>query len=217
MKYLILAVAVILLLIAPASHAADKDKNVILDKVNLEEIIEEKMVYVSVPSLNIRAGAGTQYETRDTVPADYPLRVLTEKDGWYKVALENNNTGWAYKSMVTDAVPSSIKVNELEKELDARSIELEQTKKQLQIQLSLDAKLAAQSEKARMELKEIKNQNESLKRTGHIKSTVVGIAILLLGWLGGFFTGFFKRQAEDKRFLKMMIEANTIKNSLKTK
>jgi uncharacterized protein YgiM (DUF1202 family) len=45
---------------------------------------EEKTVYVNVPSMNIRAEAGTQYDVVKSVPSGYSLKILDEQDNWYK-------------------------------------------------------------------------------------------------------------------------------------
>ncbi|MGA1840163.1 MAG: SH3 domain-containing protein [bacterium] len=193
MKYICLWVFIVSLLISTLALAAGKT------------------VYVSVPSVNVRIGAGTQYKVVKSVPIGYPLRLLVEKDEWYQVELKDKTVGWVYKTMVTTDIPPVVKIEQLESMLRNQADEFERTRTKLQGQTDLNAKLEKKLEETQEELDKLARKNKELEKQDHIKLAGIGIGLLILGWIGGFFTGFFKRQAEDKRFVKMMIEANSLK------
>jgi uncharacterized protein YgiM (DUF1202 family) len=175
---------------------------------------EERMVYVNVPSVNIRAEAGTRYKVIKSVSTGYPLKVLAEQQKWYQVELKDKKVGWVFKSMVTDAVPLAFQIKQLETKLATQANEFEQTRKQLQAQINFNAKLNKELEDKQQELDKLTRQHQQLQQRDRIKIAVMVVGIILLGWAAGFATGFFKRQAEDKRFFKMMIEANSLKKEL---
>lgn len=172
---------------------------------------EERIVYVNVPSVNVRADAGTEYMVIKSVPLGDPLRVLAEKEKWVQVELKDKTVGWVYNTMVTDNIPLSIRINQMESKLKTQAFEFEHAKKQLQDQTNINAQLNRRLKEAQQELDTLKRKNSQLESLDRITLAGIGIVLLLLGWGGGFITGVFKRQAEDKRFIKMMIEANSLK------
>ncbi len=172
---------------------------------------EEKMVYVNVPTVNIRTNAGTQYGVHRVVAVGYPLKVVLIQGSWYRVELKDKSIGWVHKNTVTKDMPDVTKIAQLESKLALQTTELEKTEKQLKQSIELAAKLNKQLEEIRLETKALSAQNQKLEGSERLKVAGIGIGILLLGWGLGFVTGFFKRQAEDKRFVKMMVEANALK------
>lgn len=172
---------------------------------------EEKIVYVNVPTVNIRTNAGTQHAVHKVVAVGYPLKVLLKQGSWYKVELKDNSLGWVHKNTVTEDMPDVTKIAQLESKLATKTTELEQTKRQLGQNLGLTSKLNKQLKKARLEVEELSLENKKMEKLKRIKSAGIIIGVLLLGWGLGFVTGFFKRQSEDKRFIKLMAEANALK------
>ena len=147
----------------------------------------EKTVYVSVPSVNVRIGAGTQYKVVKSVPIGYPLRILIEQDDWYQVELKDNTVGWVYKTMVTTEIPPVVKIEQLESMLKIQASEFESTRMQLQSQTDLNADLEKKLEETQQELDKLVRKNKDLERQDHIKLAGIGIGILFLGWIAGFF------------------------------
>lgn len=174
---------------------------------------EERIVYVNVPSVNVRADAGTEYMVIKSVPLGDPLKVLAEREKWVKVALQDKTVGWVYNTMVTDNIPLPIRINQLESRLKTQAAEFELTKEQLQDQTDKNAQLNSRLKDAQQELDTLKRKNHQLESLDRITLAGIGIVLLLLGWGGGFIAGVFKRQAEDKRFVKMMIEAKSLKKA----
>jgi len=102
---------------------------------------EEKIVYVNVPSVNVRADAGTEYMVIKSVPIGDPLRVLAEKEKWVQVELKDKTVGWVYNTMVTDNIPLPIRINQLESRLKTQVVEFDHTKKRRQDQTDINAQL----------------------------------------------------------------------------
>ncbi len=171
----------------------------------------ENMVYVNVPTVNIRVNAGTQYGVHRVVKVGYPLLVREKQGSWYKVELKDKSIGWVHKNTVTNDMPDVTKIVQLESKLETQATELTQHKRQLKQYTDMNSKLNEQLQTTLQEVDKLSRQNKKLKNLERVKSAGIIIVVLLLGWGLGFFTGFFKRQAEDKRFIKMMIEADSLK------
>ncbi len=60
--------------------------------------------YVSVTgdNVNVRTGAGTDYEVSMELFEGYPLRVLETQGEWLKIVDFENDSGWIHQSLVTD-------------------------------------------------------------------------------------------------------------------
>lgn len=60
--------------------------------------------YVSVKgdNVNVRTGAGTNYEVSMELFKGYPLKVVTTQGDWLKIVDYENDSGWIHKSLVTD-------------------------------------------------------------------------------------------------------------------
>lgn len=60
--------------------------------------------YVSVKgdNVNVRTGAGTNYEISMELFDGYPLKVVSTEGEWLKVVDFENDQGWIHQSLVTD-------------------------------------------------------------------------------------------------------------------
>ena len=60
--------------------------------------------YVSVKgdNVNVRTGAGTNYEVSMELFQGYPLKVLSTQGEWLKIVDFENDQGWIHQSLVTD-------------------------------------------------------------------------------------------------------------------
>ncbi len=60
--------------------------------------------YVSVQgdNVNVRTGAGTNYEVSMELFNGYPLKVLATEGEWLKIVDFENDTGWIHQSLVTE-------------------------------------------------------------------------------------------------------------------
>ena len=58
--------------------------------------VDASTTYVkATANLNVRSGASTKYKTIDKIKKGNVVKVLSSKNGWYKVQLSNNKTGWS--------------------------------------------------------------------------------------------------------------------------
>jgi len=60
-------------------------------------------VSVSKDGVNLRSGPDTKYSVVYELPEGYPLKVLSRKGEWYKVSDFENDEGWIYKPLVSNA------------------------------------------------------------------------------------------------------------------
>ena len=60
--------------------------------------------YVSVKgdNVNVRTGAGTNYEVSMELFKGYPLKVISTQGEWLKIVDFENDSGWIHQSLVTD-------------------------------------------------------------------------------------------------------------------
>lgn len=60
--------------------------------------------YVSVKgdNVNVRTGAGTNYEVSMELFKGYPLKVVSTQGEWLKIVDFENDSGWIHQSLVTD-------------------------------------------------------------------------------------------------------------------
>lgn len=66
--------------------------------------------------LTFREGPGTNYPVISALKSDTPLTVITEKNGYLKVALSSGEQGWVDKSYIVTDPPKSIIIDRLKKE-----------------------------------------------------------------------------------------------------
>ena len=60
--------------------------------------------YVSVKgdNVNVRTGAGTNYEVSMELFQGYPLKVISTQGEWLKIVDFENDSGWIHQSLVAD-------------------------------------------------------------------------------------------------------------------
>ena len=60
--------------------------------------------YVSVTgdNVNVRTGAGTDYQVSMELFEGYPLKVIDTQGEWLKIVDFENDSGWIHKSLVTE-------------------------------------------------------------------------------------------------------------------
>jgi SH3-like domain-containing protein len=59
-------------------------------------------VSVSGDNVNVRTGAGTNYEVSMELFEGYPLKVIETQGEWLKIVDFENDSGWIHQSLVTD-------------------------------------------------------------------------------------------------------------------
>jgi len=60
--------------------------------------------YVSVKgdNVNVRTGAGTNYEVSMELFKGYPLKVISTQGEWFKIVDFENDSGWIHKSLIVE-------------------------------------------------------------------------------------------------------------------
>jgi len=59
-------------------------------------------VSVSGDNVNVRTGAGTNYEVSMELFEGYPLKVIDTQGEWLKIVDFENDSGWIHQSLVTE-------------------------------------------------------------------------------------------------------------------
>jgi len=59
-------------------------------------------VSVKGDNVNVRTGAGTNYEVSMELFEGHPLKVVSTQGDWYRVVDFENDSGWIHRSLVTD-------------------------------------------------------------------------------------------------------------------
>lgn len=76
--------------------------------------VDAATTYVMVTGrVNVRTGASTKYKSIDKLKKGEVVKVLSSKNGWYKVQLSSSKTGWSSKKYLTTTnatVKSSVNV-----------------------------------------------------------------------------------------------------------
>ncbi len=89
--------------------------------------------------LTFRQGPGNSYTVIKTLKSNTPVKILEEQNGFYKVELTSQETGWVNKKYIIFTSPKTMKINELKKEnenLSDKIVTLESNIKKLQERIS---------------------------------------------------------------------------------
>ncbi|WP_176761385.1 SH3 domain-containing protein [Desulforhopalus singaporensis] len=69
------------------------------------------MVTVIGDNVNLRKGPGTDYPILWEYGSDFPLKVISHKDGWLQVKDFENDMGWIHKSLLKKKPVVIVKAN----------------------------------------------------------------------------------------------------------
>lgn len=130
--------------------------------------------------LTFRQGPGNSYTVIKTLPSNTPVSVLEEKDGFFKVALQSNETGWVDKKFIIFEQPKSILIEQLKQEnnrLKTKISQLESSTRTLKDTIKpLEASLkTALSEKTRVTHSLSDNRekyNTLIEKSGNIQKLI---------------------------------------------
>ena len=170
---------------------------------------QNQVIYVNAPTVNLRSGPGEHYSVIQVVRKGSPLEIINIQDIWYQVKSSGGVAGWIAKSAVTTEKPQGALIEELKTQLSARETEFSQIKNQLDSYIKINTQLKKQVDSDRRVMDSLHIQLRQAEKGTSVKLAVIGTIILLLGSLFGFLIGYFRRQAEDKRFIKMMVETES--------
>ncbi len=166
-------------------------------------------VYVSVNSSRVRSGPGTSFESLKVIPNGYKLRIISEEELWYKVLMiEEGQEGWILKRNVTYETPQTKRINKLKDQLQKETL-----KKEALIKKISDDGKKVTHQKTRIKSLEnsilhLRAENKALEKSQFIVLLGGAISLLLLGWGLGFITGTYRRKANERKYLEMMLDAH---------
>ena len=66
--------------------------------------------------LNFRQGPDTASDVIKTLKSDTPVIILEEKNEFYKIELQSNETGWVEKNYIIFEMPKTLIIDQLKKE-----------------------------------------------------------------------------------------------------
>ena len=65
---------------------------------------------MATENINVRSGASTKHKTIDKLKKGKTVKVLSSKNGWYKIQLSSKKTGWSNKNYLTTTT-ATVKTN----------------------------------------------------------------------------------------------------------
>jgi len=129
-------------------------------------VVQAETHYVrDIVQITLRTGPATDHKIIDMITSGERLEVLQEGDGWSRVRTEKGREGWVLTRLLTTEVPNSLKLVQLQEQLDALQTEGQAPLEQLE---SLQAKnLALENDLAalRFELDASRQAYQKLKKT----------------------------------------------------
>jgi uncharacterized protein YgiM (DUF1202 family) len=162
-----------------------------------------KAVYVKEAAVNLRKERSTLSNVITILGRDEKIEVIEENLNWYKVN-SDRGIGWIAKSLVSDTPPiaeelkyEKEKTQVLTEKIARLQGEADETKKQ-------EKKADQRVENLIKENRRLLAENKHLSSTKEIIRVILGIVVLVIGWLFGFLTGFYKKQSDNRRLESMM-------------
>lgn len=165
-------------------------------------------VYVNVNSSRLRSGPGTQNESLKVVSNGYKMKILSETELWYEVGLTDNEKGWILKRNVTYETPQTKKINKLQKSLEQEIAKKQKLAVELKKQITSMSYQAKSIDSFKRAIIQLKAHAAALEETQLLIVMVGGVLLLLLGWILGFITGGYRKKANEREYLEMMLEAH---------
>lgn len=165
-----------------------------------------KTVYIKKLAVHLRSEQSTMSNVVTILRKDEGVEIINENKNWYEVSTAKGAVGWIAKRLVTDELPIAQELR-IEKE---KNKTLAGKVTQLKSNLTdIDQYKKAASERIRglvEENRQLSTDTDSLRSTKDIIHALIGVGIFVIGWLFGFITGFFKKQADSKRLESMMAD-----------
>ncbi len=128
------------------------------------------------------------------------LTLLREEEGWAEVALQDGRRGWILKRYLSDR-PSALAT--------AQHLEAENQKLRDQVKGlgSSQHETTQENDRLKRELEETRNKLQELQRTsddakfsGRLRWFMGGAAVVVVGWILGFWTGRVRRRRSSELY-----------------
>jgi len=177
-----------------------------------------KYVYISVNSSRIRSEGSIQSKSLKVISRGYKIKIISETELWYEVEFEENKKGWILKRNVTYETPQVKKITALQKSLRSEIEKKEALVKKLKTQEKVMKYKTTKVNGLQNSIIHLNTRAEELEKKQSLTLMLGGVFILLLGWGLGFITGAYRKQANERKYLEMMLEAHpSTANMLKKK
>ncbi|MBI5183515.1 MAG: TIGR04211 family SH3 domain-containing protein [Nitrospinae bacterium] len=158
--------------------------------------IYAETAYINETTVNVRTGPGTEFDALKIVKYGDKITIIGEQEGWYKVRLEDGKEGWVSKKTIREEPPVQIVIEDLQSKIISQEKEAELLRKENEELKGLKASLSSRIEDIEKRRSLLDKENKRLKEYNNIIWAIIGIAILIIGWLMGFLFGHFKREAK---------------------
>ena len=124
-------------------------------------------LYVSDTTLEANLRTGTSQENRiiAMLRPGTPVTLLTEEDGWSKVALEDGRTGWILTRYLSDRPPWRETAEQLQKENEQLRAQLNKVRTEHQEILQKNGELQSQLAGQQGEFQSVQRDYEELKKS----------------------------------------------------
>ncbi len=177
----------------------------------LPQILTAQTGYVSdMIFLTFRDGPGENYAISKRLKSDTPLSILGEQGDYYKVELESKEVGWVDKRFISFETPKIVVIETLKQEkkiLEDKVQDLERQINAIKTQISADDNASIQkvlenenkdlqkkNEDLSAELADFKSKNTGFLNADMIKWSLLGVGVLMMGWIFGHSVSVNKRK-----------------------
>ncbi len=169
--------------------------------------VKADQVYVNVRRSNVRNGPGANYKAIRVMAQGDALTAIGSKGNWYKVKLEDGKVGWINRRAVTRTPPDDVVIASLRRELGEVKQENEGLKQEITRLSDARQDLELENSRLKSQVNLLTLKNEDLKSWRAVLWVALGLAVLFVGWVLGFLTGMFRKQADDRRYDRLMRDA----------
>ncbi len=166
-------------------------------------------VYVNVRRSNVRNGPGPDHKALRVMSAGDGLEVIGSKGNWFKVKLEDGKVGWINRRAVTRTPPADVVISQLRSQLALVKQENDGLKQEITRLSDARQDLELENSRLKAQVNLLAMQNDDLKSWRAILWVALGLGVLCVGWVLGFLTGMFRKQADDRRYDRLMRDAGT--------
>ncbi len=165
-------------------------------------------VYVNVRRSNVRKGPGANYKAIRVMSEGDALTAVGSKGNWYKVVLEDGQVGWINRRAVTRTPPDDVVIANLRRQLAQIQQENEGLKQEITRLSDARQDLELENSRLKSQVNLLTLKNEDLKSWRAVLWVALGLAVLFVGWVLGFLTGMFRKQADDRRYERLIRDAS---------
>jgi SH3 domain protein len=153
-------------------------------------------LYVSDTTLeaNLRSGIDTDQRIIAMLRPGTQVTLLREERGWAEVTLQDGRRGWILKRYLSDRPPWMVTAQQLESENQKLRDQLQGLGGSQQELTQENERLRKEAEEARKRMEEMERAYRDTMLSGRLRWFLSGAAVVLVGWLLGFWMGRMRRR-----------------------